>query len=120
MTAKQRANRERFKKVVAEAKKLRHKNPKLTQAQAVKQAWAISYTKQRAGKKLTGKAKPTERDILNKIHKVKKNVDKLWAGEFGIVLQTKQDLVQVLSPRGISGWMNASGIEILQIGRAHV
>ena len=29
------------------------------------------------GKKLTGKAKPTERDILNKIHKVKKNVDKL-------------------------------------------
>lgn len=41
MTAKQKANRERFKKVVAEAKKLRKKNPKLTQAQAVKQAWAI-------------------------------------------------------------------------------
>lgn len=41
MTAKQKANRERFKKVVAEAKKLRAKNPKLTQAQAVKQAWAI-------------------------------------------------------------------------------
>lgn len=77
MTAKQRANRERFKKVVAEAKKLRQKNPKLTQAQAVKQAWAISYTKQRAGKKLTGKAKPTERDILNKIHKVKHDVEKL-------------------------------------------
>ena len=49
MTAKQRANRERFKKVVAEAKKLRKKNPKLTQAQAVKQAWAISYSKKRAG-----------------------------------------------------------------------
>lgn len=48
MTAKQRANRERFKKVVAEAKKLRKKNPKLTQAQAVKQAWAIMYTKKRA------------------------------------------------------------------------
>ena len=77
MTAKQRANRERFKKVVAEAKKLRNKNPKLTQAQAVKQAWAISYTKQRAGKKLTGKAKPTERDILNKIHKVKHDMEKL-------------------------------------------
>lgn len=41
MTAKQKANIERFKKVVAEAKKLRAKNPKLTQAQAVKQAWAI-------------------------------------------------------------------------------
>lgn len=41
MTAKQKANRERFKKVVAEAKKLRKKNPKLSQPQAVKQAWAI-------------------------------------------------------------------------------
>jgi len=49
MTAKQKANRERFKKVVAEAKKLRNKNPKLTQAQAVKQAWAIMYSKKRAG-----------------------------------------------------------------------
>lgn len=49
MTAKQKANRARFKKVVAEAKKLRKKNPKLTQAQAVKQAWAISYSKKRAG-----------------------------------------------------------------------
>jgi len=48
MTAKQKANRERFKKVVAEAKKLRKKNPKLTQAQAVKQAWAIMYSKKRA------------------------------------------------------------------------
>ena len=49
MTAKQRAARAKFKAVVAEAKKLRKKNPKLTQAQAVKQAWAISYSKKRAG-----------------------------------------------------------------------
>lgn len=48
MTAKQRAARAKFKAVVAEAKKLRKKNPKLTQAQAVKQAWAISYSKKRA------------------------------------------------------------------------
>jgi len=41
MTAKQKANQLRFKKVVAEAKKLRAKNPKLTQAQAVKKAWAV-------------------------------------------------------------------------------
>jgi hypothetical protein len=41
MTAKQKAARERFKKVVAEAGKLRKKNPKLTQAQAVKQAFAM-------------------------------------------------------------------------------
>ena len=42
MTAKQKAAREKFKKVVAEASKLRKKNPSLTQAQAVKQAFAIS------------------------------------------------------------------------------
>ena len=47
MTAKQRAARARFKAVVAEAKKLRKKNPKLTQAQAVKQAWAIDYAEKR-------------------------------------------------------------------------
>ena len=41
MTAKQKAAREKFKKVVAEAGKLRKKNPKLTQAQAVKQAIAM-------------------------------------------------------------------------------
>jgi hypothetical protein len=49
MTAKQRAARAKFKAVVKEASKLRKKNPKLTQAQAVKQAWAISYGKKRAG-----------------------------------------------------------------------
>lgn len=55
MTAKQRAARAKFKAVVAEAKKLRKKNPKLTQAQAVKQAFAISYSK--AGKKKVGAVK---------------------------------------------------------------
>jgi len=49
MTAKQKAARAKFKAVVKEAGKLRKKNPKLTQAQAVKQAWAISYGKKRAG-----------------------------------------------------------------------
>ena len=55
MTAKQRAARAKFKAVVAEAKKLRKKNPSLTQAQAVKQAFAISYSK--AGKKKVGAVK---------------------------------------------------------------
>ena len=50
MTAKQKANAQRFKKAIAEAKKLRSKNPKLTQTQAVKQAWAILYK----GGKVTG------------------------------------------------------------------
>lgn len=49
MTAKQKAARAKFKAIVKEASKLRKKNPKLTQAQAVKQAWAISYGKKQAG-----------------------------------------------------------------------
>ena len=59
MTAKQKAARAKFKAVVKEASKLRKKNPKLTQAQAVKQAWAISYSKKRSGSKLAevGKVK---------------------------------------------------------------
>lgn len=36
---------ERFKAIQAEAKKIREKNPKLTQAEAVKKAWAIIYSK---------------------------------------------------------------------------
>jgi len=63
MTAKQRAARAKFKAVVKEASKLRKKNPKLTQAQAVKQAWAISYSKERKGEKL-GYSK--EREKLHK------------------------------------------------------
>jgi len=62
MTAKQRAARAKFKAVVAEAKKLRKKNPKLTQAQAVKQAFAINYDK--AGKKKIGYSKA--RQTVNK------------------------------------------------------
>lgn len=45
MTAKQKAARAKFKQVVKEASALRKNNPKLTQAQAVKQAWAIEYSK---------------------------------------------------------------------------
>ena len=52
MTAKQKKARAKFKAVVQEAKKLRKKNPKLTQAQAVKQAWAIEYAKSGKSKKV--------------------------------------------------------------------
>jgi hypothetical protein len=52
MTAKQKAARAKFKAIVKEAGLLRKKNPKLTQAQAVKQAWAISYNKKRSGNKV--------------------------------------------------------------------
>lgn len=65
MTAKQRAARARFKAVVKEAGKLRKKNPKLTQAEAVKQAWAISYSKERKGKKLGETHKDTKSHNVN-------------------------------------------------------
>lgn len=66
MTAKQKAARAKFKAIVKEAGKLRKKNPKLTQTEAVKQAWAISYGKKRTGvgavkKKAATKVKATKR-----------------------------------------------------------
>ena len=67
MTAKQRAARAKFKAVVAEAKKLRKKNPKLTQAQAVKQAWAISYSKERKGEKI-GATKKSKYKLGDKVY----------------------------------------------------
>lgn len=71
MTAKQKAAREKFKKVVAEAAKLRKKNPSLTQAQAVKQAFAISYSK--AGKSKVG---ATEKKSAPKKAALKKTAPK--------------------------------------------
>lgn len=76
MTAKQRAARAKFKAVVAEAKKLRKKNPKLTQAQAVKQAWAMSYNKKNnkvgAVKKKTAKKYDLSRGGMTVQRKPKK------------------------------------------------
>jgi hypothetical protein len=66
MTAKQKAAREKFKKVVAEAGKLRKKNPKLTQAQAVKQAWAMSYSKAGVVKKKSAPKKVAAIKIIEK------------------------------------------------------
>lgn len=80
MTAKQKANQARFKKVVAEAKKLRKKNPKLTQAQAVKQAWAMTYTKKKVGaapkKKAAKKSSSYHKDT--KSHNVNIRVMSGW------------------------------------------
>ena len=50
MTVKQKAARAKFTKAIAEAKKIRAKNPKLTQAAAVKQAFAILYSKDKPKK----------------------------------------------------------------------
>jgi hypothetical protein len=61
MTAAQNKARARFKAAVKEAAKLRKKNPKLSQADAVKQAFAALYGKERAGRKVGAPAKKTAR-----------------------------------------------------------
>ena len=77
MTAKQKANQARFKKVVAEAKKLRKKNPKLTQAQAVKQAWAMTYTKKKvAGYKNVGNVPIAKYDVGDEVYSYQNKIYK--------------------------------------------
>lgn len=66
MTSAQTKARARFKAAVKEAGKLRKKNPKLSQADAVKQAWAILYGKARTGKKVGAPAKKTVRKPARK------------------------------------------------------
>ena len=108
MTAKQKAARAKFKAIVKEAGKLRKKNPKLTQAEAVKQAWAISYGKKRAGvgavKKKTvtkKKAKPT---------KVKAKKGKRTSE---MHTDTKSHNVNIRVVSGI-GAIKSSGVKMLQ------
>lgn len=73
MTAKQKAARAKFKVAVTEAKKLRKKNPKLTQAQALKQAFAISYKKSKVGA-VKKKTAPVKKAATKKKAAVKKAV----------------------------------------------
>jgi hypothetical protein len=69
MTDAQKKSRARFKAAVSEAAKLRKKNPRLSQADAVKQAWAILYGKERAGKKIAGPKKPAKKTATKKATK---------------------------------------------------
>jgi hypothetical protein len=77
MTAAQKANQLRFKAASAAAKKLRAKNPKLTQAQAVKAAWAAM------SKKVSGWKKGSTHIIERNEKKIenKKNVRVTRAGK---------------------------------------
>jgi len=61
MTAAQNKARARFKAAVKEAAKLRKANPKLSQTDAVKKAFAALYGKERAGRKVGAPAKKTAR-----------------------------------------------------------
>jgi hypothetical protein len=74
MTAAQKQARLRFKKAAADAKKLRAKNPKLTQAQAIKQAFAIEY-----GKERKTRTAPKKKVGSTNIPKASKSLtDRLW------------------------------------------
>jgi len=101
MTAKQKAARAKFKAVVKEAGKLRKKNPSLTQAEAVKQAWAISYGKKRAGVGAVKKATPT---------KVKAKKGKRTSE---MHTDTKSHNVNIRVVSGI-GAIKSSGVKMLQ------
>ncbi len=74
MTVKQKAARAKFTKAIAEAKKLRAKNPKLTQAAAVKQAFAILYSKDKPKKvgAVKKKAAPKKKAAVKKAAPKKK------------------------------------------------
>lgn len=74
MTVKQKAARAKFKKAIDEAKKLRAKNPKLTQATAVKQAFAILYSKDKPKKvgAVKKKAGPKKKAAVKKAAPKKK------------------------------------------------
>lgn len=101
MTAKQKAARAKFKAIVKEAGKLRKKNPSLTQAEAVKQAWAISYSKKRAGVGAAKKATPT---------KVKAKKGKRTSE---MHTDTKSHNVNIRVVSGI-GAIKSSGVKMLQ------
>lgn len=82
MTVKQKAARAKFTKAIAEAKKLRAKNPKLTQAAAVKQAFSILYSKDKPKKvgAVNKKAAPKKKAAVKKAA-VKKTAPKKAANK---------------------------------------
>lgn len=109
MTAKQRAARAKFKAVVAEAKKLRKKNPKLTQAQAVKQAWAISYSKERKGEKL-GATKKSKYKVGDKVYRNYDTFKKSEPGKIIYVSYTAPYLYKLKLEDGFSNYLEESDI----------
>jgi len=66
MTAKQKAARANFKKAVTDAQKLRKSNPKLTQAQALKQAFSANKKVGAVKKKVAPKKAATKKAALKK------------------------------------------------------
>lgn len=116
MTAKQKANAQRFKKAIAEAKKLRKKNPKLTQAQAVKQAWAILYkTGKVAGAKKTATKKPVRKKSTAKsYHKDTKSHNVRINVISGVKSISKSEILSI--DKALKSWEKTYG----ELAKAHL
>jgi DNA repair protein RadC len=89
MTAKQKAARANFKKAVTEAQKLRKSNPKLTQAQALKQAFAKTkkvgaVEKKAAPKKKAASKKVGDYSNRDAIYKDERGSRKLAKGNYRV------------------------------------
>jgi DNA repair protein RadC len=89
MTAAQKAARANFKKAVTEAQKLRKSNPKLTQAQALKQAFAKTkkvgaVEKKRAPKKKAASKKVGDYTNSGAIYKDERGSRKLTKGNYRV------------------------------------
>jgi DNA repair protein RadC len=89
MTAKQKAARANFKKAVTEAQKLRKSNPKLTQAQALKQAFAKTkkvgaVKKKAAPKKKAASKKVGDYSNRDAIYKDERGSRKLAKGNYRV------------------------------------
>lgn len=117
MTAAQKNNVERFKKATAEAQKLRSKDPNLTQAQAVKKAFAILYgvAKKTAAKKpvkkMSGSHKDTKSHNVNirVMSGVKRKIGALPVGFTGKFLGWP---FKVLNQMTLDGGVTAQIVEL--------
>ncbi len=117
MTAGQKKNIERLKKLQAEAKKLKKANPKLTHIEAIRIAAGkkVGATKKTVKRKTVGaikRKKPvkkiTERVVLTQAHKVKNAANKLDELQHEHMLQKS---IGSLSAKYIAVYTNPKGIQ---------
>lgn len=118
MTAGQKRNIERLKKLQADAKKLKKANPKLTHIEAIRLAAgkkvdsAKKTVKNKTVGVITKRKKPakkiTERIVLNQAHKVKSAANKLDELQHEHMLQKS---IGSLSAKYIAVYTNPKGIQ---------
>ena len=118
MTAGQKKNIERLKKLQADAKKLKKANPKLSHIEAIRMAAGkkVGATKKTVKRKTVGaiskRKKPikkiTERVVLTQAHKVKSAANKLDELQHEHMLQKS---IGSLSAKYIAVYTNPKGIQ---------